>query len=509
MSDADAIHQRSTAASRVLRAPTVVVMASVIAMGALVVSLWGMSIARVPTDAAGSYNLEALQPWWIASAVLWLGLSLLWWKLNSLRCFRRQGECRWRVAWLVLIIALLARIAVLIGHDPALSDDIYRYIFDGRNVAAGENPYMVLPAERIDAPAQRWPGERATAAQLNNPGLHTIYLPVSQWVFGAAGSIAADQWSDPNAAARLFRAVFILFDMAIIAWVVLILRRAGQSPWWAALYAWHPLVITEIAGSGHQDVIGIALMMAGLGAYELWLSRRRVWAWITPLALSALVKPVAVVIAVLMLRGRRVQHWFIGGAVAALVGFVVAGPLLLTHDAEPLEDLRETASTFTAKWAHFGSMYQPALAALDVIDPIDNATVQWQRKEAHERWARYVCAGVVGLTLLIVLWRRTHIWTAARIILLVMVLASPTAHPWYLLWALALMPMAGMACGGALTLWVLSLTLPWGYAALGDTAEWTTPTWVYAAAYIPVYGAAAYELWTAAQRRRLNTSAVF
>ncbi|MFW5737984.1 MAG: hypothetical protein ACOCYX_03655, partial [Spirochaetota bacterium] len=38
----------------------------------------------------------------------------------------------------------------------------------------------------------------------------------------------------------------------------------ARSSAWACLYAWHPLAIAEVAGSGHQDAIGIALMLAAL-----------------------------------------------------------------------------------------------------------------------------------------------------------------------------------------------------------------------------------------------------
>lgn len=544
----DRVHSRRSAfeAGR-LRRLNVIILAAVYALGALIVSLSGMEISRAPTVEAGRTNLQALWPWWVTYAVLWAALSLFWLRLRPNRPPRagiepgdgsgidntdpeestRVGRARfyWRSAWLVLLVALAARVAVLFTHAPALSDDIYRYVFDGRNLASGVNPYLVEPAERADAEVQRWPGEHATAAQINNPKMHTIYLPASQWVFGGAGMLVRDAWSQPNAAATVFRGVFILFDMAVIAWILLVLRRAAQSPWWAALYAWHPLAITEIAGSGHQDVIGIALLLAALAMCETAHRRRRrgEWKWLVPLALSALVKPVTAAVGLILLRGRPLRTWLVGAATAAVVGLIVCGPLLLTSRAQPLANLRETAEQFAGKWAHFGSIYEPTLAVINAVDPIEDEHVDWRRKNWHEGMARVFCCVVVLGAVAAVLWRRRNVWTAARILLVVMVLASPTAHPWYLLWALALMPMAGMpgdACagaagsrrgggsGGALTLWVLSLTLPWGYVVLGDPATWSTPPWVYAAAYAPVYGAALYELWSALRRRRLNQAAV-
>ena len=74
-------------------------------------------------------------------------------------------------------------------------------------------------------------------------------------------------------------------------------------------------------------------------------------------------------------------------------------------------------------------------------------------------------------------------------IFLAMVLLSPAAHPWYLLSALAVIPAAPSAA-----VWVASLTLPWGYIALGDTDEWLVPVWVMLLAYVPIYAALIVEV---------------
>ncbi len=76
-----------------------------------------------------------------------------------------------------------------------------------------------------------------------------------------------------------------------------------------------------------------------------------------------------------------------------------------------------------------------------------------------------------------------------------MVLLSPSAHPWYVLWALVLLPRAPIW-----SVWIASLTLPWGYAVLGDVIDWSVPPAVMVAAYAPVYAALAVEVvWS---RRR-------
>ena len=71
-----------------------------------------------------------------------------------------------------------------------------------------------------------------------------------------------------------------------------------------------------------------------------------------------------------------------------------------------------------------------------------------------------------------------------------MVLLSPAAHPWYLLWALALVPMSMSPA-----VWIASLTISWGYIAwryqLNDDGSvgWGVPWAVMVAAWAPVYAA--------------------
>jgi len=90
---------------------------------------------------------------------------------------------------------------------------------------------------------------------------------------------------------------------------------------------------------------------------------------------------------------------------------------------------------------------------------------------------------------------RLDLIAVTRTLLFAMVLLSTTAHPWYALWALALLPIAP-----SVSLWVASLTLTLGYAALAQPATWDIPVWTYIVAYIPVYVAVVCELLVARQR---------
>lgn len=509
-----------------------------VSMGLVALALARMSLDRTPLVEAGQANLESLRSWWVASACSWVALSVMWWMLaRRADDKRRTGFVR--NATIIMLLSVMARGYVIVTHSPALSDDIYRYIFDGRNLAHGYNPYLDTPAQRagfhtdalLERPLsailgesndrtidERWPGEAQLLPLINNPELHTIYLPGSQWVFAATGMLVGERWSDPISSARLFRGVMVGFELLAICMLFVLLKRAEKSAWWGALYAWHPLPLSEIAGSGHQDSIGLALLMAAFVIYSM--TPRRAWAWIGALALGTMVKPVLLPIAALMLKERSIDHedtetgktgeehelmkgrssaspwvillaslkswktWVISALVGGVICFALAAPLWFTHDLQPLKNLKETSSRFSLKWSHFGSVYESTLWTIRKIQPIEDVNIEWQKNDRQEAMARIVCLILLAIVMGMAFLSRLDVWAASRAVLFAMVLFSTTSHPWYVLWALMLAPVAMSPA-----LWIASLTLMWGYAQLGDVVEWETPTWLMWAAYVPIYGA--------------------
>ena len=93
-----------------------------------------------------------------------------------------------------------------------------------------------------------------------------------------------------SSSARAFRVGFVVIELAMMLIMVAVLKRAGRSAWWAALYAWHPLPISELAGSGHQEVIGVACLVGSLAIFTTVPAKT--WRWTVSLALSALGKPI-------------------------------------------------------------------------------------------------------------------------------------------------------------------------------------------------------------------------
>lgn len=433
--------------------------------------------------------------WWGALAVGWVsltGLCVWLWHHRDVCSFT------WVNVTLLVVIAVAVRVVVVATSQPQLSDDVYRYIVDGQAVAHGDNPYATTPAQRVQALSKEnnlaWPGEDKVVTSVNNPELYTLYLPASQWVFGFGAIVGNTVAGSVTQQIDVQRYVMSLIDIGVIILLLLAVWRHKRNIWWVALYAWHPLVVSEVAGSGHQEPIGLLFLVLALLLADA--VPRTWWAWIAPLAVSVLVKPVTVFIAPVLLRRSPPLHWVAAFVLGVVICLVVASPFLFSG-SEVFVNVWSAASRFTLKWAHFGSIYEPLLWLIEQIAPVGGV---WTN-DSQEQLARGLCVFVLLLIVVWVVIKALPIWSAARIILFAMVLLSPAAHPWYLLWPLVLMPIAPSAA-----LWIASLTISFGYAALVHSGHWHVSWWVFVIAYVPVYVAILWGLVQAKPRPRIAAS---
>ncbi len=185
----------------------------------------------------------------VAQLVLYgLAAAWVWW---------RRVPVRGALA-IIVLVAVAARLAFA-TQAPTISDDIYRYIWDGRVQAAGINPYRYVP----DDPALAAYRDEAIFPHINRRAVPTIYPPVAQGVFRLVYALHPDSvaWT---------RIAFAGFDLVTILALSGLLLRLGLRPERVILYAWHPLLILELGHSGHVDIVAICFLVlasrARLGA---------------------------------------------------------------------------------------------------------------------------------------------------------------------------------------------------------------------------------------------------
>ncbi|MAX26146.1 MAG: hypothetical protein CMJ19_16745 [Phycisphaeraceae bacterium] len=373
---------------------------------------------------------------------------------------------------LIFAVAVILRLFTVFAASPQLSDDIWRYIHDGQTLASGDNPYRVAPAELAV--------QNQVTQQINHPDLVTIYQPTSQWVFAALAMSQFDQLGDVT-----FRLGFVLFDLAVIALIIMELVRLKRSVWWSLCYAWHPLVISEVAATGHQDVIGIAMLLACI-CFVMRRGRRldMFFAGVC-FAMSVAVKPIVFPLILPLVwelfrtpvacsPDRKVMCSK-AALVHATFGAVLAGGALylpFVNMPGGITRLMETGSAFVEGW-QFNSL-------------IHGITMQIT---PDARQARWIAGGFLMYILITTMRKRCTLIETSCIYLFASLLCSSTVYPWYLLWALAFFPLCS-----SMGLWVLSLTIVVSYEVLGHQSAWQVPIWVWVVTWVPVLIAVAWDL---------------
>src|SRR6516165_6048048 len=151
-----------------------------------------------------------------------------------------------------LLLAALWHLQFL-RMPPGPDDDIHRYVWDGRVQRLGYDPYRVVPGD----PA--FSGLHTSETRtLNNPDVPSPYPAGAELFFRVVTAIHESTFA--------FKVAFVACDLAIILVLFDVLRRTGKGEHWVLAYAWHPLLATEVAGSGHIDILGVLLLLVSVAA---------------------------------------------------------------------------------------------------------------------------------------------------------------------------------------------------------------------------------------------------
>lgn len=331
-------------------------------------------------------------------------------------------------------LALAALWHVLFLWKPAgLDDDIHRYVWDGRVQRLGYNPYLLVPND----PALAGLHTSETQA-LNNPEVPSPYPPGAQLFFRAVSAI--------HESTLALRVAFVICDIAIVFVMLDILRCFGQGQHWVLAYAWHPLLATEVAGSGHVDVLGVLLLLVSAGA----LVRR--WRAIAAIAFGLAVAVKFLPIVLLPLYWRRVRLRDV--LLAALVVGLLYVPFL-NHGRIPFGSLSTYVQRFRFNDPIFATLERVAppqvVAALAVLAGFLTA-LGMRRK--YTEWSSEAFAWPMAASLL----------------------CAPVVYPWYMLW---LLPFLRSRAALPIVIWTVSI-IPtyyvWHLRTLGRA--WVVPGWI-------------------------------
>lgn len=151
---------------------------------------------------------------------------------------------------------------------PNLSDDFYRFIWDGRLSVAGINPYRHLPMQLVTSLPDGLE-MKGLYEHLNSPHYYSVYPPLLQWIFKLATSLFPHGILAPVIVMRL---IIIAAEVLLIRVLQLLVKRLSMPPAYVLLYALNPLVIIELTGNLHfEAVMLLFVLLSFLFLLRRWL----------------------------------------------------------------------------------------------------------------------------------------------------------------------------------------------------------------------------------------------
>ena len=337
-----------------------------------------------------------------------------------------------RVVVIGLVLAALWHLPFLL-MPPGSDDDIHRYVWDGRVQRLGYNPYIVVPSDPAFA-ALHTPETRT----LNNPEVPSPYPAGAELFFRAVTGIHESVFA--------LKVAFVLCDLAIVLVLFDVLHRSGQGAHWVLAYAWNPLLATEVARSGHIDIVGALLLLVSVAA----LGRRWRAAAALAFGLAVAVKLLPIVLLPLYWKRVRIRDCALAALAVGLLymPFLDRGRIPMGSLVTYVQRFRFNDPVFAALERVAAPQLLVGLAAL-----VGFLTAVWLRNKASASSPA------------------AFAWPMAASLL-----CAPVVYPWYLLWVL---PFVRSVSTVPLIIWTVSI-IPtyyvWHLRTLGR--QWAVPGWI-------------------------------
>ncbi len=350
---------------------------------------------------------------------------------------------------IIILLSIIFRICLVPAAPSVLSKDMYRYIWDGRVQQNGINPYQYPPGA---AELENIRDDRIFP-NVNRKDYQTLYPAGAQVFFRIFYALVGDSVTG-------FKAIMVLFDTLTVLVLLALLQHYGLNLARIIIYAWNPLVIFEIAYSGHLEGLTVFLMVTAL---YLSAIHKKI-PGVCMLALSAAVKMYpALLLAAFLNRGVRIKGLFAFFVTILLLylPFIRAGNkisgFLPVYLKNPYESFNLGLKHFLMRLIP-GLDYYPASLLFIAVLAIAGLVVFFKNKEDIEVfWYAYFLTG------------------------LLMILMPASLHPWYVILIIPFLVIypspAWLIFTCTVTLSYLKYTSPLGIM----------PTWILLVEYLPLF----------------------
>ncbi|MEM7035372.1 MAG: polyprenol phosphomannose-dependent alpha 1,6 mannosyltransferase MptB, partial [Bacteroidota bacterium] len=360
------------------------------------------------------------------------------------------------------------RIALIFAL-PNLSDDFYRFVWDGRLMNMGLDPFKELPSEFLDRigpeAAERW---CELYDWMNSKQYYSVYPPVLQTVFAGATALGKGALLE---SIIWMKVTIVIAEIGTMYLLDKLLRRLNLPRKALLLYALNPLVIIELTGNLHFEAFMIVFLLAAI--WMLMVTRFLSASVFLTLSIGSKLLPV-LIFPFLIRRLGWVRTILFGLLTAALT----FGLFALFFSPETIPNFLESVRLYFKSFQF-------------------NANIQylggWFMGDKAYKIPQFLPPIVAGLILLGAWWEKDRIWkglpTAILFALTLYQITAAVIHPWYLTPLIALSVLTHYRFA---LLWGMLIPLTYtAYYVPGIEEQ----MWVLWLEYILVFGFIAYE-WT-------------
>ena len=314
-----------------------------------------------------------------------------------------------------LVLAIVARLAIIPAF-PNLSDDVYRFIWDGQLWHIGIHPFSEVPSGLI---GQHPLLSDQLFSALNSQEYYSIYPPIPQAIFWVATGIAG---SDIWLASTIMKAIHAFIDIGTLILIIKTLETLGIARKRVLIYALNPLIIIELVGNLHHEGLVIFFlvgMIYFLSRKGILLSALFFCGAVASKLLPALFFPLIF----FFLKGKN--RWFFAGysTIFTLLLFI---PVL--GDFTIIQNIRESADLYVRKFEFNAGIYYilreigyviKGYNTIHVLGPfLMTTSLVLILMLAYRSWKSHIKISQIPALM---------IWTYLSYALL-----SITLHPWYI-----------------------------------------------------------------------------
>ncbi len=398
-------------------------------------------------------------------------------------CFKLVQFQKWNFKFL-FIAGVLFRLVFLIA-EPNLSQDFYRFIWDGELICNLKNPYIYLPNVLIEQKDLFI----ANAQELYNgmgdlsPKFYSNYPPLNQLIFALAALLGG---KTVLGSVIVMRIVIILADIGIVYFGRKLLKNLNRSTHLIFWYFLNPLVLVELTGNLHFE--GVMLFFFVWSLYLLSINKWKSGAIIY--AFSIMVKLVPILFLPLFL-----THFKFKKSIAfySVVGVTIVALLAPFYTPEFFVNYSETVGLWFSNFEFNAGLY----------NLIKHIAIQFDAKpwELIKTYGKITPTITIIVVLLFTFIQKNKklgtLITAMLFVLTIYYFISPTVHPWYVIFLILLTIFTDFKFP---LIWSASIVLSYWAYGQSDFKEHMGFLFVE---YIAVYGFLIYELITLHNKKRL------